>query len=361
MKTVLHRPGWSVAQSKEDSPGSKPPPPPDPTVVPPGTVKLGNALTKALAVVDAKRWEGKPCRLKPIPARTVYLGEQLKEQVVVEDRTQWKGKVSYAFDSDEPRDHPRGSAIDEDTGDFTWTPGEDPGPGDYNAVVFAWRLRGPEPKTTISIKVKRPLHLSPIDRRIAMPGELLSETITVKGAEHWDGKGLSYGLGPDRPPGAEINLRTGLFTWTPAKDLAPCEYKFRIYVKSLDDQNDEMTFTIKVVRPIRLKRFLARTVAAGGRLTVPSVVENAGQWKPEESSYSVTSNDTPGAEIDRRSGIFSWCPPPGQAADDYDVAVSVEGPDGQADTKRFVVTVVQPNVVRPPPQTGRATPRRRKP
>ena len=60
---------------------------------------------------------------------------------------------------------------------------------------------------------------------------------------------LQYGLDPGGPPGASIDPRTGVFTWTPTAQQAGANYNVTVSVRAADDRRDQQTFSIAVSRP----------------------------------------------------------------------------------------------------------------
>lgn len=71
-------------------------------------------------------------------------------------------------------------------------------------------------------------------------------------------------------------------------------------------------------------------------------VVNADTWHGK-LRYSLGADAPPGAKIDPATGTFTWTPADGPGPSRYEVAVSVEGPDGQGGQTALAITVARPN------------------
>ena len=98
------------------------------------------------------------------------------------------------------------------------------------------------------------------------------------------------------------------------------------------------TPSTEAAAPLKIRPIPPQTIEAGKPLSVIVTVENPDAWKGEVR-YSLGPRSPPGARIGPQSGAFSWTPAPDQTAGKYDVAVSVEGPEGQTAQTALVVTV----------------------
>jgi len=76
-------------------------------------------------------------------------------------------------------------------------------------------------------------------------GKLVQFTVKVTGSST---VGLQFSLANNPPAGAQINVNTGQFTWTPTKSQGPSSYQFDIVAKSGSFQDSEsITITVNDV------------------------------------------------------------------------------------------------------------------
>jgi hypothetical protein len=95
---------------------------------------------------------------------------------------------------------------------------------------------------------------------------------------------------------------------------------------------------VVAVQRLRLLPVGPRTVEVGRPLVVLVSVENAPKWR-DKLRFSLGPISPIGAGIDARTGRFTWTPTTIQASGKHEVAVSVQGPEGQRDEVRFTITV----------------------
>ena len=187
-----------------------------------------------------------------------------------------------------------------------------------------------------------PWKLQPIAARTIEAGNPLKARATVENSEAWQGK-VRYSLAPQHPAGTTIDSKTGELAWTPPPDQTAGKYDFTVSAETPDGRHDETTLVVTVTAPVPLKLepIPAQTVEAGKPLSVAVAMENADAWKGKVR-YSLGSPTPLGMSIDAATGIFTWTPSEGQAADKHKVTVLVTGPDGRRDETSFVVNVLRP-------------------
>jgi formylglycine-generating enzyme required for sulfatase activity len=206
-----------------------------------------------------------------------------------------------------------------------------------------------------------PWKLRPIPPRTVEAGNELTVAATVDNAAASRGK-LRYGLGGQTPPGAMIDPQTGTLTWTPTLDQAPGKYAVTVSAETPDGRRDGTTLMVTVTAPLplkfkpiapqtvevgheltelKLKPIAPQTVEAVKPLTIAVALENAEVWKGKVR-YSLGSPTPLGMSIDAATGMFTWTPTEGQAADKHKVTVLATGPDGRRDETSFVVNVLRP-------------------
>jgi formylglycine-generating enzyme required for sulfatase activity len=95
---------------------------------------------------------------------------------------------------------------------------------------------------------------------------------------------------------------------------------------------------IAVPQPLKLLPIAVQTVEAGKQLTVAVAVESADVWKGK-LRYALDPQAPAGAVIDPTMGVLTWTPTQDQDPGKYNLAVSVEGPEGQKESTTVAVTV----------------------
>ncbi|HEY6193854.1 MAG TPA: putative Ig domain-containing protein, partial [Candidatus Eisenbacteria bacterium] len=148
--------------------------------------------------------------------------------------------AAYAFtatatDSDTPaqtlafslKDAPTGASIDATTGVFAWTPTEAQGPGSY---PFKVRVNDGVDTTEAAItltvdEVNTAPVLAGVPASATIP-ELAAYTFTATATDSdLPTQALAFSL-LTPPPGASIDVSTGVFSWTPTEAQGPGDYTF---------------------------------------------------------------------------------------------------------------------------------------
>jgi hypothetical protein len=183
------------------------------------------------------------------------------------------------------------------------------------------------------------LHAITPNPKVVEAGKVLNVPVWVDNADTWKGK-VHYGFRGELPAGAQIDPQTGTFTWTPKLDQLG-KYAVVISVETGDGLlSDATSLGIKVTPVLEIVPVRPRPVEAGKPLKLPVTVKNADAWQGQVR-FALGPHCPEGAAIDAKTGEFSWTPPPDQAAGNYDVTVSAQGPEGQAAQAMFSVTVAE--------------------
>lgn len=179
--------------------------------------------------VEAERWE--------LPTAVRVLGEQQPE-------------IIYSLDG-EGLD---GCDIDPKTGLITWTPSEEQGPGKYELKVVVRVGSVPEPVVRIvEVTVDEanlPPVISSVESQQVKVGKKLSVTVLAKDPDI-PKNDLKFRLVGESPTGARISPETGVFTWTPPREMSPGSYKVTIAVTDggKPPLEDKTTFEVQVKPP----------------------------------------------------------------------------------------------------------------
>ena len=142
-------------------------------------------------------------------------------------------------------DAPEGAQLNEETGEFTWTPTEEQGPGSYTfKVVVSDGALSDEQEVTLTVReVNVAPELGVIANRTLSQGSMLKFTATATDADV-PSNTLTYSL-IDAPEGAAIDSETGEFTWRPAANQASKTFTFKVQVSD-GELTDEQEVTVRV-------------------------------------------------------------------------------------------------------------------
>ena len=143
---------------------------------------------------------------------------------------------------------PAGATFDPATGQFSWTPAEDQGPGSYD-VTFTVSDGSLSDAETITITVGE-VNAAPALNAIGNKTvKELTELTFAAAATDADlpANALTYRL-VNAPAGATIDAATGVFTWTPIEGQGPADYVFTIEVTDNGSPilSDEEQITVTV-------------------------------------------------------------------------------------------------------------------
>ncbi|HEY2954460.1 MAG TPA: putative Ig domain-containing protein, partial [Candidatus Eisenbacteria bacterium] len=226
---------------------------------------------------------------------------------------------------------PAGAAIDSVTGDFTWTPDETRGSGDFSVTVRVTDVGSPPlaDAETLSVHVDEtnsaPV-LAAIGNRSVDEGALLSFTASASDPD-LPAQTLTFSLDEGAPPGAGIDASSGAFTWTPTEAQGPGDYS--ITVRVTDDGApplaDAETLSVHVAEA-NVAPTLAGVPASA---TIPELAGygfTATATDPDLPAQTLTfslAGAPAGASIDGSTGEFSWTPTEAQGPGSYEFSVRV--------------------------------------
>ncbi len=186
--------------------------------------------------------------LDPIGDQSVDESSLLSFTATASDLDVPANGLSFSLDGGAPS----GASINATTGEFTWTPDEPQGPGEYpvTARVTDDGIPALDDAETFTITVNE-VNLAPtldlIGDQSVDEGSLLSFTAMASDPDI-PANELSFSLDAGAPSGASINATTGEFTWTPDESQGPGGYP--VTARVTDDGtpalDDAETFTITV-------------------------------------------------------------------------------------------------------------------
>ena len=148
------------------------------------------------------------------------------------------------------------------------------------------------------------------------------------------------------PPGARIDPKTGLFTWTPGEDQGPSEQPVTVGVQAKGPKpaQDKTSFTItvnEVNQPPAIAAIAPQKVTAGETLRVATKATDAD--KPEQTLIYRLKSGPEGAKVDA-AGVFTWSAPEATttAEQSAEIVVTDAEKDGAEATVRFSIQVEPP-------------------
>ena len=147
---------------------------------------------------------------------------------------------------------PAGATIDAVTGEFSWTPTESDGPGEYAITVRVTDSGTPALSDfeTILVTVNE-VNLAPVLEAIADQGTLVNQLVSFQATAvdpDEPANTLTFSLVGTAPSGATITS-DGLFEWTPS---AFGTFSITVQVTDSAGLHDEDTFDVTVVAPPRV-------------------------------------------------------------------------------------------------------------
>jgi len=284
--------------------------------------------------------------IRPIADQTIAEQAKLTVSVVAVDTDLPAQTLTYSL-----LNPPAGATIQPTTGDFTWTPTENQGPGVYTIQVKVVD-NGPAPlsdtnsfQVTVTEVNQAPTLTGPGDRTIAELATLTANYVATD--PDVPANAITYSLlsGPD---GAVVNPSTGLLTWTPTEQQGPGTYTISVVarddgVPSLAATNSfRVTVTEVNVAPV-IVSVPDQTVAELTPLNINISATDA-DLPAQKLTYSLL-NPPSGASIDPLTGAFTWTPTESQGPGTFNISVKVvdDAAAPLAATNTFKVTVTEVN------------------
>ena len=268
-----------------------------------------------------------------------------------------------AFDADVPEnkvvlsvsDLPEGADFDVITGNFTWTPSEVQGPGNYTLVFTVTDDGKPTRSSTVQVivhvdEVNLPPAISVsmsliVDEETNLAFRAMGSDPDALGQEVQD---LTFSLGPDAPGGASISSG-GFFSWTPSEDQGPADYRFDVIVSDgLVETSETITVVVNEVDRPPVLTVPGTLSVDEGFLLIFFVDTEDPDLDPDgqpANTITLSVSDLPqGAIFDPDTGAFYWTPSNDQGPGVYTLVFTATEDGGLlSDTQTVVVTVVEPS------------------
>jgi hypothetical protein len=196
---------------------------------------------------------------------------------------------------------PPGAAIDEQTGQITWTPREDQGPGAHEFQVEAHAaephlVKGTKRFTVAVCEVNQPPVISAINEQTVKAGSELAVTVQAHDPDS-PAAALQYRLKPGSPTGARIAAKSGELRWTPTADTSAQTQELTVLVQEAGRGGlaSEMTFRVRVLSSQSPLDLLLAALQRGGASVERGVEVGPNLPKPAlgGTPHIVSVNDHP--------------------------------------------------------------------
>jgi hypothetical protein len=246
---------------------------------------------------------------------------------------------------------PAGASINQNNGNFNWTPSESQGGLEH---VFTVRItdngsptQNDEETITVTVnKVNNAPVLAAIGNKSVNEGNALSFTATATDPD-LPAQALTFTLF-GAPAGASINSSSGAFAWTPTESQGGSNYIFTVRVtdNGSPSQNDEETITV-TVNEVNSAPVLAaignKSVNEGSALSFTATATDPDS--PAQALAFTLANAPIGASINQNNGNFNWTPSESQGGSNhvFTVRVTDNGSPAQNDEETITVTVNKVN------------------
>jgi hypothetical protein len=293
------------------------------------------------------------------PTITIYEVNQAPVLAGIGDKSVAEGSrltfIASATDADLPANRlsfslgvgaPAGVSINASTGEFTWTPTEAQGPGEYEITVIVSDdnlIDAKSDQETIRVTVaevdQAPV-LAGIGNQSVDEGETLAFTASAADAD-LPANTLTFSLEDGAPAGASINAGTGEFTWIPTEADGPGTYDIRIRVADSDGGNDSETIRVTVAE-VNQNPVLDPISNQSGLLgqTLAFTATAVDTDLPANTLTFALEDDAPaGAMINGATGEFTWMPSAELAPGVYSFTVSVSDGAGGSDSQTVLVSL----------------------
>lgn len=187
-------------------------------------------------------------------------------------------------------------------------------------------LDSPTPGTgNVVAGANNPPVVNPIPDQTVAEENLLTFTVTATEADA--GQTLSFSLGADAPPGAQIDPATGGVAWTPTEAQGPGRFTFT--VRATDDGLPPRTGArrvnvnvIEVNSPPALASIPDQSVDEGVELALDLSASDP-DLPANHLSFSLDPGAPDGATVDPGTGQFTWTPSEGQGPGVYVITARV--------------------------------------
>ncbi len=284
---------------------------------------LEDTVTFSIAVADVNVAPN----LQRIGDQIVNETEAIEFVVLAEDSDIPQNKLTYSMGSNGPA----GATFNPETGEFSWTPTEDQGPGQY-AVSFQVtddgvpRLSSSESITITVGELNQAPKMNALQSQSVDELTLLSLFVHATDQDR-PAQALTYSFEAPAPAGARLDASTGEFSWMPSESQGPGEYVLKI--RATDDGvparsvERQLTISVKEVNsPPELPPLQDRLANELEAIEFLATASDS-DIPLNRLTYQFASTAPAGATIDASSGSFSWTPSESQGPGTYPISIQV--------------------------------------
>jgi len=283
-----------------------------------------------------------------IAAQSVNEGEHLTFTVTATDADFPAQTLTFSLGADSAE----GASISPTTGAFTWTPGENFGPGTYYFIAYVTDDGSPPQLDARGFlvtvgEVNRPPEIAPIEEQTVNEGQFLGFSVFATDPDA-PAQTLTLTLSANAPAGATLSPG-GFFSWSPTNAQAPATYKFSVTATDNGSPSLSVTQGITiVVNELNFEPVLAAiddvSLTEGVLLSFTAVATDA-NGASQTLTFTLGAGAPEGATIDPVTGAFAWTPTEAQGPDNYQIGIIVtdNGTPPLSTARSFLVTVNETN------------------
>lgn len=269
----------------------------------------------------------------PVDPVTANENEALRLVFVAQDPD--RQVLSYSS-----QDLPTGSRLGAQDGVFEWVPSFEQA-GSYTINIKATDPEGGSSSIPVSIRVDN-VNRSPVwsDVKDIAADENQRISVSLKATDP-DKQVLTIRMDGDLPSGASFDVKSLVFSWTPAYNQAGQYGPFTVVATDPEGAQSEATFSVSVKN---LNRKPVMTISGSRTATVgESIKLTISATDPDEESISLgVKNNPAGSGFDAGSGSFSWEP---SAAGTYSIDFTAN--DGIEIVTETITLTINPKPVSP--------------
>ncbi|MFN0196500.1 MAG: SUMF1/EgtB/PvdO family nonheme iron enzyme, partial [Planctomycetaceae bacterium] len=278
--------------------------------------------------------------IKAVADTTIQEKQRYNVKIRVENESQVKGKYQFALSADAPD----GSYVNPETGQFSWTPGENHGPGEFDITVQLNSQDESVADATVSWTVKvQEVNDPPV---LEQPQDQIIDELTtlefIAQAKDLDepANDIRFELTGEVPEGAVIDPKNGAFSWKPTEAQGPGEFKFTLQV--VDDgensRRDFKAFSVQVMEknlpPAFSSVVYQRASEEGVGLLGPgetlklSMSAKDDDLPPQKLTYQLGEGAPERIQFDAETGELTWSIHPDDVGKDFKfdvLAIETEG------------------------------------